>query len=39
MLMNLEATNESVKRGQKDFSFVLGALDSIIVRGKSVDIS
>lgn len=37
-LMNLAATTETTKWGQKDFASTLGSLDSIIVRGNSIDI-
>ncbi|KAH0773844.1 hypothetical protein KY290_010981 [Solanum tuberosum] len=38
-LMNLAADIETTKRGQKDMASTWGSLNSIIVRGKSIDIS
>uniref|UniRef100_M1D9B6 Putative plant transposon protein domain-containing protein n=1 Tax=Solanum tuberosum TaxID=4113 RepID=M1D9B6_SOLTU len=38
-LMNFAADTETTKRGQKDMASTWGPLNSIIVRGKSIDIS
>ncbi|KAL3368851.1 hypothetical protein AABB24_009587 [Solanum stoloniferum] len=38
-LMNFVADTETTKRGQRDIAITWGPLNSIIVRGKSVDIS
>lgn len=36
--MNLVAFTEATKLGQKEFATTLGTPDSIIVRGKSIDL-
>uniref|UniRef100_M1E0A8 Uncharacterized protein n=1 Tax=Solanum tuberosum TaxID=4113 RepID=M1E0A8_SOLTU len=37
-LMNFSADTQTMKRGQKDMAITWGPLNSIIVRGKSIDI-